>query len=76
VPKSGDLVYISRAASVQFIDPFYFRVIRELDWPTYAGWMWLDGYQLDEHGEAVDRRSLFVQNAGLRIKRMSQQRKL
>jgi hypothetical protein len=36
------------------------------DWPTYTGWVWLDGYQLDESGDAVERRSIFVQVAGLR----------
>jgi hypothetical protein len=38
-----------------------FRVIRVHDWPTYDGWAWLDGYELDATGDAVARRSIFVQ---------------
>ncbi|MCZ7435311.1 hypothetical protein O7598_02795 [Micromonospora sp. WMMC241] len=64
--RSGALLLISRAASVQFGKPFHFRLIRVLDWTTYDGWTWLDGYQLDERGEAVARRSIFVMRRGLR----------
>jgi hypothetical protein len=42
-----------------------FRVIRVHDWPTYDGWAWLDGYQLNGAGDAVERRSIFVQLKGL-----------
>jgi hypothetical protein len=44
-----------------------FRVIRVHDWPTYEGWMWLDGYQLNAAGDAVERRSIFVQRSGLHM---------
>jgi len=63
--KAGDLLVVGRVASVQFTSPIRFRVIRQLDWITYDGWVWLDGYELDAHGEAVDRRSIFVMKAGL-----------
>jgi hypothetical protein len=43
-----------------------FRVIRVHDWQTADGWAWLDGYQLDSTGDAVERRSIFVQLTGLR----------
>lgn len=43
-----------------------FRVIRPHDWPTYQGWVWLDGYQLNATGDAVERRSIFVRLDGLR----------
>jgi hypothetical protein len=43
-----------------------FRVIRVHDWPTYEGWIWLDGYELNGSGDAVERRSIFVQVGGLR----------
>jgi hypothetical protein len=43
-----------------------FRVIRVHDWPTYDGWVWLDGYELNSSGDAVERRSIFVQSGGLR----------
>ncbi|MEU4568279.1 hypothetical protein [Micromonospora sp. NPDC023956] len=62
---AGDLVEVNREASVQFVRPFLFRVIRVLDWVTFDGWVWLDGYQLDAKGDAVARRSIFVQPAGL-----------
>jgi hypothetical protein len=65
-PRSGDLLYGTRSASGQFINPIFFRVIRVLGWPTYDGWLWLDGYQLNIKGDAVARRSIFVQQVGLR----------
>ncbi|WP_245730747.1 hypothetical protein [Micromonospora pallida] len=65
--KAGDLLEITAAASVQFVArPIVFRLIRVLDWVTFDGWVWLDGYQLDARGDAVARRSIFVQPAGLR----------
>lgn len=64
--RSGDVLHVTRAASVQFTVPIVFRVIRVHDWPTYDGWVWLDGYQLNAAGEAVERRSIFVQADGLR----------
>ena len=65
LPRSGEVLRITRAASVQFIEPLHFRVIRVLDWPTYSGWVWLDGYELNTVGDAVERRSIFVQVSGL-----------
>jgi hypothetical protein len=64
-PRSGDVLRVTRAASVQFAEPLLFRVIRVHDWPTYEGWAWLDGYQLNAYGDAVERRSIFVQVSGL-----------
>ncbi|WP_229397836.1 hypothetical protein [Micromonospora okii] len=72
LPKAGDLVQVTRAASVQFQKPIMFRVIRVLeDWTakTYYGWAWLDGYELDAKGDAVKRRSIFIRPAGLVIQR-------
>lgn len=66
LPRSGDVLHVTRAASVQFLEPLLFRVIRVHDWQTYQGWVWLDGYELNAAGEAVDRRSIFVQINGLR----------
>lgn len=65
LPRAGDVLRITKAASVQFIEPMLFRVIRVHDWATYDGWVWLDGYQLNGAGDAVERRSIFVQVAGL-----------
>jgi hypothetical protein len=67
IPKPGDILRVGRAASVQFGQPILFRVIRVEPWPTYYGWLWLSGYQLDHRGEAVEQRSIFVQHAGLRV---------
>lgn len=64
-PRSGDTLRVTRAASVQFTSPMYFRVIRVHDWTTYDGWVWLDGYELTTSGQAVERRSIFVQFDGL-----------
>ncbi|MEU7573240.1 hypothetical protein [Micromonospora sp. NPDC049240] len=66
-PRAGDLVHVTGAASPQFVNPIMFRVIRQLEWTTYDGWVWLDGYQLDQRGDAIARRSLFVKSAGLVI---------
>ena len=60
LPRSGDVLRVTKAASVQFTEPMLFRVIRVHDWPTYDGWSWLDGYQLDGSGDATERRSIFV----------------
>jgi len=71
-PKAGDILHVTRDASVQFATPIFFRVIRVHDWPTYDGWLWLDGYQLNAAGDAVERRSIFVQVNGLRQIRQNQ----
>src|SRR5207237_4870177 len=65
LPRSGDVLRVTRAASVQFTTPMLFRVIRVHDWSTYNGWAWLDGYELNGTGDAVERRSIFVQLDGL-----------
>ncbi|WP_431974738.1 hypothetical protein [Micromonospora haikouensis] len=65
--RAGTLLYVTRAASPQFVQPIFFRLIRvHADRITYHGWTWLDGYQVDARGDAVARRSIFVQPAGLR----------
>nr|WP_083802455.1 hypothetical protein [Micromonospora sp. ATCC 39149] len=66
-PRCGDLLHVTRNASVQFVRPILFRVIRvHEDWHTYHGWLWLDGYEVDAKGAAVARRSIYVRPAGLR----------
>jgi len=66
--RAGDVVLLGRAASPQFVKPIGFRIIRELPAATAGadGWVWLDGYEVDEQGEAVERRSVFVMRAGVR----------
>lgn len=63
--KAGKVYRLARAASPQFMTPVLFRLIRVHDWPTYDGWAWLDGYELDALGDAVERRSVFVLRAGV-----------
>jgi hypothetical protein len=72
LPRSGDVLRVTRAASVQFINPMLFRVIRVHDWSTYNGWAWLDGYELNNAGDAVERRSIFVQLEGLQSAQQAQ----
>lgn len=66
-PRAGDIVVLTKAASVQFaVRPRLFRVIHVHDWPTYDGWAWIDGYELNPAGDAVERRTVFVSLDGLR----------
>jgi hypothetical protein len=69
LPRSGDVIQVDGEASVQFGGgrEIGFRLIRVHDWPTYDGWVWLDGYELNGCGEAVERRSIFVRIAGLHV---------
>jgi hypothetical protein len=65
--RAGDVLLVGRAASVQFAGRagFAFRVTGVDARPTYSGWVWLDGYQLDDRGRTVARRRIFVRQAGL-----------
>ncbi|WP_028569058.1 hypothetical protein [Salinispora tropica] len=67
-PVAGEELVIGAAASVQFArqSSFVFRVISVCPQPTYPGWVWLTGYQLDGQGHAVARREIYVRLAGLR----------
>lgn len=68
IPRSGDTLYVGNDASVQFgFRPINFRVSHIMPLTTYDGWMWLDGYELDAYGDAVEQRKIFVQPAGLRL---------
>nr|WP_245722277.1 hypothetical protein [Micromonospora matsumotoense] len=64
--RAGVLVQVTRKASPQFVKPILFRLIRvRTEWITYDGWAWLDGYQINAKGDAVARRSIYVQPAEL-----------
>ncbi|GHJ14064.1 hypothetical protein TPA0908_20590 [Micromonospora sp. AKA38] len=66
--KAGDVLHLTRTASPQFVQPIVFRLIKiRTDLQTYDGWTWLDGYQLNQKGEAEARRELFVLKAGIRL---------
>ncbi|GAB3814183.1 hypothetical protein [Micromonospora zhanjiangensis] len=66
-PQTGDVVRIGAAASVQFGGDraLLMRVTSVDPKPTYHGWIWLTGYVLDHTGEAINKREVFVQVAGL-----------
>ena len=67
LPRPGETVLLTDAASVQFAGDraFALRVTRVQPWPTYHGWVWLSGYQLDRTGRADCQRTVFVQVHGL-----------
>lgn len=72
LPGAGDVVQVTPAASPMFGNAylgddrgFLFRVIRVQDIPTYGGWAWIDGYQLDDEGNAVESRTIYVMTEGL-----------
>lgn len=67
--KSGDVVRVGRAASVQFDAEraLTFRVIKVSARQTYDGWVWLEGYTLGPTGDALERREIFVRAAGLQL---------
>ncbi len=72
--KAGDVLHLTRAASPQFVRPIRFRLIKiRTELHTYHGWMWVYGYQLDEKGNAVARRELYILKAGVRLLRLAQQ---
>ncbi len=62
------MVELTGAASVQFAAgrSITFRVTKVDDRPTYRGWIWLTGYEIDRKGAAVCKRDVFVQVSGLR----------
>lgn len=65
--RGGDVLHLTRSASVQFVRPIVVRVIREMiDRHCYDGWTWIEAYELNARGEAVAKRELFVQPTGLR----------
>ncbi|WP_425894585.1 hypothetical protein [Micromonospora sp. DT4] len=48
----------------------WLRVTSVCDKPTYHGWVWLTGYSINRAtGEALARREVFAQIAGLQIQR-------
>jgi hypothetical protein len=65
--RTGDIFRIGRRASVQFAGErgLIFRMISVDRRPCPHGWVWLTGYELGQHGEAVAKREIFVQLSGL-----------
>ncbi|RQX10787.1 hypothetical protein, partial [Micromonospora inaquosa] len=75
--KPGDLLLIGAACSVQFAGnrALRLRLVSVDPRPTYHGWVWLTGYVLNEKGAAVDKREVFVQQAGVRVLRAAPARR-
>ncbi len=67
--RAGEAIRLDRRASPQFVRPITVRVIRALDRPTYDGWVWLEGYELNDSGNAVRRRQLYVRFDGVVLHR-------
>jgi hypothetical protein len=69
VLRPGMVLAVGGAASVQFAASraLRFRVIRVDERATYDGWVWIDGYVLDQSGAARERRTIFVRKAGLQV---------
>ncbi|MEU0551504.1 hypothetical protein [Micromonospora sp. NPDC005979] len=69
--KTGDLLLIGAACSVQFSGDraLRLRLVSVDPRPTYEGWVWLTGYVLSDKGLAVDKREVYVRRAGLRVLR-------
>ena len=66
--RAGQVLHVTSRASVQFVmRPILFRLIRVKDITAPVGWVYLDGYELDASGKAVERREILVQPAGLRL---------
>lgn len=61
LPRAGDEFLLDQTVSPQFRSrPLAFRVIRVEPATTNDDMIWLDGYELDPVGEAVERRSVLV----------------
>lgn len=67
-PAPGTVVRVDGACSPQFGGgrALTVRVVSVDTRPTYPGWLWLTGYVLGPTGDAVDKRDLYVLEAGLR----------
>ncbi|MGW5560685.1 hypothetical protein ACWER9_26105 [Micromonospora sp. NPDC003944] len=69
--EPGDLLMIGEACSVQFAGDraLRLRLVSVDPRPTYHGWVWLTGYVINDKGLAIDKREVFVQQAGIRVLR-------
>lgn len=66
LPKPFDVVVLGGAAAVRFEATRGLRLV-VFEWdphPTYPGWWWVIGYELNAANEAVRRHELLVPPAG------------
>ncbi|MFD0822861.1 hypothetical protein ACFQ0D_32085, partial [Micromonospora zhanjiangensis] len=70
--RPGDVFRLDRRASVQFGGEreLLFRLTSVSHKSGCHGWVWLTGYELGPTGEALARREVFVQLAGLQPARL------
>jgi hypothetical protein len=61
------VIGVGAAASVQFGGgrKLVLRVVAVDTRPAYYGFAWVTGYVVDREGEAIDKREIYVQVAGL-----------
>lgn len=64
--RSGVVLQVGPEAGPHFVETFAFRVVARVDWPSYDGWAWVEGDQLDAAGKVVERNRIFVLLSGLR----------
>lgn len=67
-PRPGDTVVVGQAASVQFGPgrALVMRLVKIGPPVTADGFGWIEGYVLNQQGNATERREVFVRLAGLR----------
>lgn len=66
IPQPGAVYHLGPDCGVQWrIRPIYFRVIRVQPGPTWEGCAFLEGYEVNDSGDAVARRVAYVILAGL-----------
>jgi hypothetical protein len=63
--QPGDVLLIGPAASPKFTEPFRLRLHAVVERLAPPGWCFVDGDVLDERGNAIQRRTIFVQVRGL-----------
>jgi hypothetical protein len=64
--RAGQVVYIGPDAGAQFIAcPMYATFIRVVEATGWQGMAWIDVWQLDPNGDAIEKRNLYVIAAGL-----------
>ncbi|WP_018353545.1 hypothetical protein [Longispora albida] len=62
----GDVVRLTKAASPQFGSPLVLRLTKISERrSSVSGWAWIEGYQLDTAGQAITKRTVFVNLAGI-----------
>lgn len=68
-PLPGDVVWITKLASVQFIAvPAFWFAVHRVDPPlAFSDMCWIHGEVLNAVGEATEQRSLYVRQCGLLI---------